>query len=153
MAASESGTSIRALKHTKSEPKKRESIASLAARMGAAKSDNELSVSPSAKRLSRTLPSAISVVSYAGNAKDKERQNIMKLMFADYLIKPVQRVCKYPLLLEQLRGPVPTEDETDFAISYALRSMKDVALAVDEARRRQDVEIKSKLIVDRLVGG
>lgn len=153
MAASESGASIRALKHTKSEPKKRESIASLAARMGAAKSDNELSVSPSAKRLSRALPSAISVVSYAGNAKEKERQNIMKLMFADYLIKPVQRVCKYPLLLEQLRGPVPTEDETDFAISYALRSMKDVALAVDEARRRRDVEIKSKLIVDRLVAG
>ncbi len=77
----------------------------------------------------------------------------MKLMFSDYLIKPVQRVCKYPLLLEQLRGPVPTEDETDRIITYALRSMKDVALAVDEARRRRDVEIKSKLIVDRLVAG
>ncbi|KLO15924.1 hypothetical protein SCHPADRAFT_242850 [Schizopora paradoxa] len=153
IAASESGASIRALKHTKSEPKKRESIASLAARMGAAKSEHELTVSASTKRLSRTLPSAISVVSCVGGAKEKERQNVMKLTLADYLIKPVQRICKYPLLLEQLRGPVPTEDETDFAIAYALRSMKDVALAVDEARRRRDVEIKSKLIVDRLVAG
>lgn len=152
LVASESVASVRGLKHTKSEPKKRESVVSLAARIGA-KADGELSGSPSTKRLSRALPSAISVVSYIGGAKEKERQATMKLMFSDYLIKPVQRVCKYPLLLEQLRGPVPTEDETDRIITHALRSMKDVALAVDEARRRRDVEIKSKLIVDRLVAG
>ncbi|KAH8118749.1 hypothetical protein DFH11DRAFT_1502805 [Phellopilus nigrolimitatus] len=159
----------------------------------------------------------------ASSELEKERSARRRLAFADYLIKPIQRVCKYPLLFEQLRALVkreaaftpatpaaerilvadpiltaveplvtaplecsPAEEprrrrtqaafslggdsddeedgdedddnrhdagDTDTIVERALRAMRGVAQGVDEARRRQDLEHKSRLIVDRLVAG
>lgn len=174
--------------------------------------------------------------------QEQERAARSRLAFADYLIKPVQRVCKYPLLFEQLarlpslsnqsqaqtqspRSPTsptglsPTrraafrlggdEDEEEDSegsgsgseeeregderwyeareegddlelarasdsasgsgseddkerkpaaargdmVARALHAMRGVARAVDEAKRKRELELKSSLIVDRLVGG
>ncbi|KAJ3566314.1 hypothetical protein NP233_g7080 [Leucocoprinus birnbaumii] len=73
-----------------------------------------------------------------------------RLAFADYLIKPVQRICKYPLLLQQLMPKKSFEPgEVTIAISDAIQVMRDVASSVDEARRRREVITKSSLIISR----
>ncbi|KAF9247353.1 hypothetical protein BU15DRAFT_84864 [Melanogaster broomeanus] len=89
-----------------------------------------------------------------------------RLMFMDYLIKPVQRICRYPLLLDQLQettsvlqsGTLHDSDSTSGdssreAVKVALLTMRTVASSVDEARRRQDLSAKSILIVSRITHG
>jgi hypothetical protein len=84
----------------------------------------------------------------------------------DFLIKPIQRICRYPLILGQLLAVSEDEDGTassrnlsdsgnmqgqaDLIEVQALEAMKEVATKVDEARRRADVAIKSRLVVERV---
>ncbi|KAF8272502.1 hypothetical protein EI94DRAFT_1718174 [Lactarius quietus] len=64
-----------------------------------------------------------------------ERDPRLRLQFTDYLIKPVQRICKYPLLLNALtyeRKPqLPTE--ADAVVMNAKQAMMNVAALVDNA--------------------
>lgn len=91
-----------------------------------------------------------------------------RLTFMDYMIKPVQRICKYPLLLDQLKSakslwkhkpsssavactPPAAPSEGDASAEQAASAMRDVVASVDEARRKRDVVIKSSLITSRIV--
>jgi hypothetical protein len=81
-----------------------------------------------------------------------------RLALMDYMIKPVQRICKYPLILDQLkpgksaRAPSPAHLRSDInvVVESAAQAMRHVASSVDEARLRQDVAIQSALIVSRI---
>lgn len=80
-----------------------------------------------------------------------------RLLFVDYLIKPVQRICKYPLLLDQLQFTIPAQ-EPDFGpchevIERAAHVMRTVTSSVDEASRQQDLAVKTGLIVSRICQG
>ncbi|KAI6163072.1 hypothetical protein EDD17DRAFT_1756592 [Pisolithus thermaeus] len=80
-----------------------------------------------------------------------------RLLFVDYLIKPVQRICKYPLLLDQLQLVAPVT-EPGFRPCYevierAAHVMRTVTISVDEARRQQELAVKTSLIVSRLSQG
>ncbi|KAH7914400.1 hypothetical protein BJ138DRAFT_1143944 [Hygrophoropsis aurantiaca] len=115
------------------------------------------------------VPLSASEIGHSDRAK---RDRAHRLVFMDYLIKPVQRICKYPLLLDQLQIAssgsksasgssrdssvlssraclTSPESETD-AVHEALIAMRTVANSVDEARRRQDLAMKSSLIVSRI---
>lgn len=89
-----------------------------------------------------------------------------RLMFMDYMIKPVQRVCRYPLLFDQLQertgpqrfsnglhGSNSTPRDSQDAVKTALWTMRTVASLVDEARRQQDLFAKSVQIVSRITQG
>jgi hypothetical protein len=55
------------------------------------------------------------------------------------LVKPVQRILKYPLLLAQLLEATP-EDHPDFtAIDVAVREMTGVSFRINEMKKRADV--------------
>lgn len=75
-----------------------------------------------------------------------------KLRFEDFLIKPIQRICKYPLILEGLRGVrhAPNPSPAAILIDRAIDTMRAVASRVDEARRLKDAIYKTQLILDRL---
>jgi hypothetical protein len=92
--------------------------------------------------------------------------NRNRLHFGDYLIMPIQRVCRYPLLLGQLLNatatPSPTDEHPTFDIEQqevydvgvdverALEAMRGVAEEADEARRKKDTEVKSATILERM---
>lgn len=89
-------------------------------------------------------------------AKEVERQADSKqprLHLMDYLIKPVQRICKYPLLLRQLilRSPCVEFSEVTVVVKDAIQVMRDVAFSVDEARRKREAITKSSLIMSRFI--
>lgn len=99
--------------------------------------------------------------------------NKNRLHFRDYLIMPIQRVCRYPLLLAALLGAADTPStgiespsfpfgEPDIAgddggtydvgvdVERALGAMRGVAEEADESRRRKESEIKTATILSRL---
>ncbi|KAF8076556.1 hypothetical protein FPV67DRAFT_1407681 [Lyophyllum atratum] len=86
------------------------------------------------------------------------REKSGRLAFIDYMIKPVQRICKYPLILDQLKlgksirslFPALPRLDVDVVVESATQAMKHVAGAVDEARHRQDVAMQSALIASRI---
>lgn len=86
-----------------------------------------------------------------------------RLYLRDLLILPVQRICRYPLVLHSLNAsggtPSPTlEDKIDFTRSYdvgvdpsrALAVAKMAAVRADEANRRSIMVSRTKNIAKRL---
>ncbi|KAH9049117.1 hypothetical protein EDB84DRAFT_1454180 [Lactarius hengduanensis] len=86
-------------------------------------------------RTSRDLKRAGTIGRNARKERPMERDPRLRLQFTDYLIKPVQRICKYPLLLGALtferRPQAPTE--ADAVVMDAKQSMMGVATLVDNA--------------------
>ncbi|PFH51279.1 hypothetical protein AMATHDRAFT_47172 [Amanita thiersii Skay4041] len=77
-----------------------------------------------------------------------------RLTFMDYLIKPVQRICRYPLLLDQLRPIRACKGalvQLDALVEEATLAMRRVVMAVDEARHRRDAAAQSSLIAFRIL--
>jgi hypothetical protein len=70
-------------------------------------------------------------------------------MFTDYLIKPVQRICQYHLLLDQLKVKKPNKQsgtgafheigsQTDALVARASDLMRSAVDSVDDDRRRHE---------------
>lgn len=87
----------------------------------------------------------------------KTHSRLSRLTMRDFLITPIQRICRYPLLLHQLEAELghsaanslPHDLEGDI-VTKSVNSMKQVAAKVDEARRRTEIATKSRLIVERV---
>ncbi|THH28410.1 hypothetical protein EUX98_g5771 [Antrodiella citrinella] len=71
-----------------------------------------------------------------------------RLKFMDFMIKPVQRICKYPLLLDQLKSSCA--DDAVGAVDRACTDMRSVVGLVDMASMKQAHSVKSALIVSRI---
>lgn len=76
-----------------------------------------------------------------------------RLRFKDILIAPIQRVCRYPLLLASLLADVnreaPTNDVVQ-SVEAAQAVMRAVAENADDARLRKEAELKTARIADRI---
>ena len=70
-----------------------------------------------------------------------------RLWFHDFFIKPMQWICKYPLLLEVLCSKVHGQG-VDAIIAAAVESMCMVAMRVNEACCCRMAAARSKLIVE-----
>eukprot|EP00013_Stygamoeba_regulata_P008492 CAMPEP_0177673250 /NCGR_PEP_ID=MMETSP0447-20121125/25831_1 /TAXON_ID=0 /ORGANISM="Stygamoeba regulata, Strain BSH-02190019" /LENGTH=1137 /DNA_ID=CAMNT_0019181085 /DNA_START=487 /DNA_END=3900 /DNA_ORIENTATION=+ len=66
------------------------------------------------------------------------------LVLSDFLIKPLQRICKYPLLLERITK-YTTKDHSDYqSLKDAIAMMEDVVSQIDE--RKQVIENLRRMI-------
>ncbi|KAK0490862.1 hypothetical protein IW261DRAFT_1556027 [Armillaria novae-zelandiae] len=97
-----------------------------------------------------SLEGVRTLVSRSGTTREQvqdPRRDKKRLIFLDYLIMPVQRICRYPLLLDQLKpGKVvcalsplqPTgRSDVNVIVESAAQAMKHVATKVDEARYQE----------------
>ncbi|XP_036887806.1 rho guanine nucleotide exchange factor 38 [Sturnira hondurensis] len=60
------------------------------------------------------------------------------------LIKPIQRVTKYPLLLCELRNSTPPSHPDFRALEDAFAAVKDINVNINELKRRKDLVLKYK---------
>ncbi|XP_044080297.1 rho guanine nucleotide exchange factor 38 [Neovison vison] len=60
------------------------------------------------------------------------------------MIKPIQRVMKYPLLLCELRGSTPPSHPDFRALGDAFTAVKDINVNINELKRRKDLVLKYK---------
>ena len=95
-----------------------------------------------------------------------------RLEFLDHMIKPVQRICKYPLLLDQLKSRVPghshpnpcadtdgavdlaglfTAGQTESLVTHACDAMREVVSSVNDDRRKHEDRWKAFLVASRTV--
>ena len=75
---------------------------------------------------------------------DRRREDGRKaLTVGDLLIKPIQRICKYPLLFEDLLKQTPVSDcpSAHADLESILRSLRDIVDAVNHATRNQDARL------------
>ncbi|KAM3859662.1 dynamin-binding protein [Diretmus argenteus] len=59
-----------------------------------------------------------------------------------FLIKPVQRVMRYPLLLMELLGATPESHHDRPQLAKALQAVKEINVNINEYKRRKDLVVK-----------
>ncbi|XP_034050648.1 dynamin-binding protein isoform X3 [Thalassophryne amazonica] len=59
-----------------------------------------------------------------------------------FLIKPVQRVMRYPLLLMELLGATPENHHDRLHLTEALQAIKEINVNINEYKRRKDLVMK-----------
>jgi len=58
---------------------------------------------------------------------------------SSYLIKPVQRILKYPLILQEIHKLSPEDDPDRESLQKAIKILRNVASAINEFKRRKDL--------------
>ncbi|KAJ6445632.1 membrane-associating domain-containing protein [Purpureocillium lavendulum] len=94
-----------------------------------------------------------SILSSAESAKEKSKK---ALTIGDLLVKPIQRVCKYPLLFAELLKHTPVSDcpnshmELDSVLTRLREATAEINRATNDGTMRLTLE-KTWLLQDRLV--
>ncbi|XP_066278054.1 dynamin-binding protein-like isoform X2 [Branchiostoma lanceolatum] len=78
----------------------------------------------------------------------KEKWRMAVIDLSSLLIKPVQRVLKYPLLLNELLSTTEDDHQDKANILAAVNRMTDVATAINEDKRRKDLVMKYRKVDD-----
>ncbi|XP_075400971.1 rho guanine nucleotide exchange factor 38 [Tenrec ecaudatus] len=73
---------------------------------------------------------------------DEGKPNLLDM--GSLMIKPIQRVMKYPLLLCELRISTPRSHPDYKALEDALAAVKDINININELKRRKDLVLKYK---------
>ncbi|KAJ1019425.1 hypothetical protein NDA16_004542 [Ustilago loliicola] len=93
-------------------------------------------------------PASASTTPYLGPGN--MRQNSSRLLFRDFLIKPIQRLCLYPLVLQTLQKHSSATGDSVEELALAISLMREVADQVDEAGKRRESELRADLISSRI---
>uniref|UniRef100_A0A2K5S1I3 Rho guanine nucleotide exchange factor 38 n=1 Tax=Cebus imitator TaxID=2715852 RepID=A0A2K5S1I3_CEBIM len=72
----------------------------------------------------------------------KGKPNLLDM--GSLMIKPIQRVMKYPLLLCELRNSTPPSHPDYRALDDAFAAVKDINVNINELKRRKDLVLKYK---------
>ncbi|GCB68777.1 hypothetical protein scyTo_0000943 [Scyliorhinus torazame] len=72
----------------------------------------------------------------------RRHQHMMSLPFDGFLLMPVQKICKYPLLLTELLKATPPEHRDYKSVEAAVVAMKDVLNAINSQKGEDETEDK-----------
>ncbi|KAI8577271.1 hypothetical protein K450DRAFT_274006 [Umbelopsis ramanniana AG] len=75
-----------------------------------------------------------------------------KLQFQDFLIKPVQRICRYQLLLKEIWKMRPKAQQDVTELQEALRIMHSVVNTINNEKQKRDVTLMTNRFIERLEG-
>ncbi|KAG0371388.1 hypothetical protein BGZ54_000015 [Gamsiella multidivaricata] len=68
----------------------------------------------------------------------------------DFLIKPIQRICRYPLLLKEIMR-LTSEDDSEYPyLDHAYQLMKNMAREMDEAQKAVERKLLTELFLKKL---
>ncbi|XP_067286791.1 dynamin-binding protein isoform X2 [Pseudorasbora parva] len=83
---------------------------------------------------------------------EKLRGKTNYINLGSFLIKPVQRVMRYPLLLMELLNTTPESHHDRKQLAEAVMSIKEINVNINEYKRRKDLVVKyRKVDEDRLI--
>ncbi|PWN95898.1 hypothetical protein FA09DRAFT_326505 [Tilletiopsis washingtonensis] len=78
------------------------------------------------------------------------REGAARLLFSDYFVKPIQRLCLYPVCLNTLLKHSPEDEDAHAPLLAALSTMRKVAEDVDRAGREREKDLMAELISSRI---
>eukprot|EP01128_Nolandella_sp_AFSM9_P004550 TRINITY_DN2055_c0_g1_i1.p1 TRINITY_DN2055_c0_g1~~TRINITY_DN2055_c0_g1_i1.p1 ORF type:complete len:950 (-),score=155.91 TRINITY_DN2055_c0_g1_i1:257-3049(-) len=83
------------------------------------------------------------------NQFDSDLQNhdpaVRGLDMLSFIIKPVQRLCKYPLLIRELIATTDKEDEEHARLSVAMEKVSEAVSYVNEIQRQEEAKAADKM--------
>ncbi|KAG2226624.1 hypothetical protein INT45_005110, partial [Circinella minor] len=75
-----------------------------------------------------------------------------KLQFEDYLIKPVQRICRYQLLLKEIIRYTPDDTESFTTLTNAMNLIHETVAEIDRLKHVKDISKRTERFVQRFDG-
>ncbi|XP_065221150.1 uncharacterized protein RhoGEF3 isoform X2 [Planococcus citri] len=84
--------------------------------------------------------------------KCRIKKNLIEIPLDGFLLTPIQRICKYPLQLAELLKYTESEHPDYDAIRNALNAMREVAVLINERKRRMESLEKLILWQQRIEG-
>lgn len=84
--------------------------------------------------------------------KCRIKRNLIEIPLDGFLLTPIQRICKYPLQLAELLKYTEDEHPDYDAVRNALNAMREVAVLINERKRRMESLEKLILWQQRIEG-
>ncbi|KAI9278545.1 hypothetical protein BDA99DRAFT_492474 [Phascolomyces articulosus] len=75
-----------------------------------------------------------------------------KLQFEDYLIKPVQRICRYQLLLKEIIRYTPNDTQSYTLLTNAMHLIRETVAEIDRLKNVKDISKRTERFVQRFDG-
>ncbi|KAI8644125.1 hypothetical protein BD408DRAFT_363593 [Parasitella parasitica] len=98
---------------------------------------------------SYSIPLNLNILATAAAAEEQQQQQ-KKLHFEDYLIKPVQRICRYQLLIKEIvRYTSPQTAEYDLW-SSALSELQEIVNDIDDMKLQREMKERTERFIERL---
>lgn len=107
---------------------------------------------PSSTPSRRTSTSTPSTPPSPINRPSLAHRSESKLRVQDYLIAPIQRICRYPLLFSQILKHLGEDiaSEKVQVVRQAFEAMSSTARNVDEAKTSREIESRTKTVAMRM---
>ena len=76
------------------------------------------------------------------NCPEFESRSVVVLSFNSYLIKPIQRICKYPLLLRELLKYTPNDHFDHENLEKAFNQLQSITLFINKKKKESENYLK-----------
>ncbi|KAJ1982903.1 hypothetical protein H4R35_000029 [Dimargaris xerosporica] len=86
----------------------------------------------------------------ANSAVSKLTSCCTRLGLLDYLMKPIQRLCLYPLLLKDMAKPFSAPSKTRHKLQRAQAIVQNLTRDINEAKRQHELAYQTSLFIERL---